>query len=215
MRKLHRIPRTARRFITKDISFAAMFITVCPPVLSHGKNDNNLPPAKKACIRQGCEKSVKRKISYKAKYRCLREFPAKKRRLQGDFPLLAAIRRLFSRLLIKACIRQGCEKSVKRKISYKTKYRCLREFPAKKTAARRFSAPRSHPPIIQPFTYICLCIIVCTVTKSRMCREQRSTRPCCSTLRCSRQRILRRVRSHISAQRGSFCCCSLHFRLSL
>ena len=46
MRKLHRIPRTARRFVTKDISFAAMFITVCPPVLSHGKNDNN-PPAKK------------------------------------------------------------------------------------------------------------------------------------------------------------------------
>ena len=49
----------------------------------------------------------------------------KKRRLQGDFPLLAAIRRLFSRLLIKACIRQGCEKSCKRKISYKTKYRYL------------------------------------------------------------------------------------------
>ena len=71
MRKLHRIPRTARRFITKDISFAAMFITVCPPVLSHGKNDNNLPPQKKACIRQGCEKSCKRKISYKTKYRCL------------------------------------------------------------------------------------------------------------------------------------------------
>lgn len=158
MRKLHRIPRTARRFVTKDISFAAMFITVCPPVLSHGKNDDNLP-AKKACIRQGCEKSGKRKISYTTK---------------------------------------ACE-----------------NFPQKKTAARRFSAPRSHPPIIQPFTYICLYIIVYTVTKSQMCREQRSTRPCCSTLRCSRQRISRRVRSHISAQRGSFCCCSLPFRLSL
>ncbi len=75
MRKPHRIPRTARRFVTKDISFAAMFITVCPPVLSHGKNDDNLP-AKKACIRQGCEKSGKRKISYTTK--AYENFPQKK-----------------------------------------------------------------------------------------------------------------------------------------